>query len=293
MADENDWKEQLPEELRADPSLQNFDSIDKLAKSYVEMKSFQGNSIRIPGEDAGEEDRQKFIDKLLQHAPNLMLKPESLDNPEESREFWRTLGAPEKPEEYEFPELSDQPEGFEVPRETVDRLRQYAHEIGMTKGQFKKFVEKMTTDEAKRFTESVSQLQEKWNGLIKEWGLATDERLKKAADVATKLGAPDQLIESMKNKTLDPDLVKFMYSVAEAVGKPEGVNSTDTPTGPTGLTPAEAQAKIDEIYANKDHPFHRGDAAALKRMLELVAAANPQASTDVNDLRAKVIEFGS
>ena len=57
------------------------------------------------------------------------------------------------------------------------------------------------------------------------------------------------------------------------------------------MTPQEAQAKIDEIYANKEHPFHRGDKVAMKRMLELVAAANPGSSTDISELRATGFEF--
>lgn len=42
---------QIPEELRSDPSLANFNDVGGLAKSFLETKKMVGSSIRLPGKD--------------------------------------------------------------------------------------------------------------------------------------------------------------------------------------------------------------------------------------------------
>ena len=64
------------------------------------------------------------------------------------------------------------------------------------------------------------------------------------------------------------------------------------------MTPPDAQLALEEILGNRQHPYwnpHMGQSheAAKTRVLELTKLANPEASTDINDLRAaQVIQIG-
>ena len=88
----------LPEGLRAEPSLQTFDSVDKLAKSYV-------NAVKKIGGDPA----------------NLVSIPqdgESWDN------FYNQMGRPETPEGYEF---GDDPDN------ELEFYRNATHQLGLHK----------------------------------------------------------------------------------------------------------------------------------------------------------------
>ena len=87
--------EQIPEEYRGHDSLNDFNDAAALAKSYVETKAMVGNSIRVPGPDAGEEAYQEYLNKIISHDPKLMMKPDFAEA-EQSHEFFRTIGLPEE-----------------------------------------------------------------------------------------------------------------------------------------------------------------------------------------------------
>ncbi len=290
MTDENNWRDALPEEIQADPSLANFQDVGQLAKSFIDTKSFQGNSIHIPGEDAGDEQQQEFVSKLLEKAPGVMLRPD-MDNAEQSVEFFRTLGMPEKSDGYEVPEI-DLPDGAIADQSRVDSFRNIAHEAGLTKSQFNKVMSKVMEQDVTMAQQAMDSQKESMETLKAEWGMATEERIKAAISIAERTKAPDKLVEGLKAGQIPADIVKWVYEMSVSMGDGEGSNSNNNQQSESGsMSPGEAQEKINEIYANKEHPFHSGNPAAIKRMLELVKASNPKLSTDVNSL-ATGVSFG-
>ena len=100
---EVNWRDQLPEDLRAAPSLANFTDIAGLAASYVNAKSLQGSSIQIPTASASAEKRANFKKRLREAVPDLIDIPED-DNDDDWNAVYTKLGAPDKPEGYELPE---------------------------------------------------------------------------------------------------------------------------------------------------------------------------------------------
>lgn len=277
----SNWRDALPDEIKADASLANFQDMGQMAKSFIEMKSYQGNSIHVPGEDAGDEARETFIAKLLDKAPNVMLRPD-FNNTEQSKEFYRTLGMPDKADGYEF----TPPEGKKIDNEKVNQFRALAHDMGLTKGQFTKFITAVTESDVSEAEAAEAAQKESMDALNKEWGMATSERISQALSIAERTKAPDQVIESIKEGKMDVEMVKWIHSLSVSIGD-EGNNLGNLPPTNNGkMIPAEAQEKIDEIYNNKEHPFHKGDKVAMKHMLELVGAAHPEASKDLNNLRS-------
>ena len=61
-----DWRSAIPEDVRGSPSLQNIESIEDLATQFVNAQGLIGNSIRIPSDNASDEDRAAFRQKLLE-----------------------------------------------------------------------------------------------------------------------------------------------------------------------------------------------------------------------------------
>ncbi len=288
-AAQGNWRDSLADDLKGHASLATFADVGQLAKSFIETKAFQGNSIRIPGEDAGDRQKKEFVDKLLSKVPNVMLRPD-LESQDQSTDFYRTMGMPEKPEEYDLPEI-DYPEGVKPNEERTEFFRKLAHDTGLTKGQFKKFLSKAMEVDIEQAQTAQTTQKEALVALDKEWGLAARERMDMAMSIAERTQAPPEILEAFKQGNLPPATVRWLYGLSVSLGS-EGNNLGSSPSSSNGkMTPGEAQDKIAEIYGNREHPFHKGEKNAMNRMIELVATANPDMDKDVNSLRAG-ISFG-
>lgn len=87
-----EWHEGLSDEYRGNESLANIPDIDTLAKSYLDAQSYMGGSIRIPSDDAGEDDWSSFNQKLTDKVPTLMNIPS--DEAEARTALLSRLGRP-------------------------------------------------------------------------------------------------------------------------------------------------------------------------------------------------------
>ena len=109
--------------------LGKFDDVESLAKSYQELQSRMGNSVRLPSSES---------------------------TPEETRAFYQKMGMPETPEGYKVPE------GLE---EAFGEFQQIAHSANLTQQQFSKMAslqEEMADKQNKYLEESAERLQGKW-----------------------------------------------------------------------------------------------------------------------------------
>ena len=269
--------ESLPEDLRGNAALANFKDAGSLAKSFVEMKSMQGSSIRIPSKEASEEDIKAFNDKLIEQMPSLMYKP-NFDDPEQSTEFYRTLGKPSDAKEYEIPTI----EGVEMPEERGEALRQIALEADLTKAQFNKVMEATLKIDAEAMAASAANLEAEAKELHSEWGMAYDQNKQTVLNVAKHTGAPDRLIEAIGNDAAGVDTMNWILKMSNLV-KGEGINVGEQLGGKQTTnkdTPAEARAKISEINANKKHPYwnqadpaHKDALATMVKLQEMAKAS--------------------
>lgn len=229
--------EQIPEELRTNETLSRYNSIADLAKSHLEQRSAISQSIRIPSEEAGAEARQQFLDKLVNNAPEVMLKPQ-FENPEQSTEFYRTLGMPESPDKYSTPE------DVQLPDEVEKQLREVLHKANLTDSQYKKVVEDFyTMDKTAKEAQKTSH-EEGMTKLREQWGMTADERFA-AAQRANDEYFPGREFESLSAKDIEG-----LYNVSKAVvGK--GPQAAQQPKDTVStLTPKEALARADEILNN-------------------------------------------
>jgi hypothetical protein len=74
----NDFINSLSEDLRTDSSLKDFRDVNGLAKSYAELNKMLGSRVALPGENATEEELNRFYSKLG--------RPESPDKYDINRE---------------------------------------------------------------------------------------------------------------------------------------------------------------------------------------------------------------
>jgi hypothetical protein len=240
----NGWMSSLPTELQGEKSLQSFKDIPSLAKSYVEAQKMIGGSIRLPKPDAPPEERDKVIGDI-----------------------YTKLGRPETPDKYAPTAL---PDGMVFLPESVKAFQTGAHKEGYTQkqvdfafthysGLVKVALAEQTRLQTKELEESTAALRAKWGGDF-DTNLSTAQRFTEQV-----LGEP--VYQLLKSKGLDnhPLIVEKFGEIGSKFGETTPPGGEAVSTG--GI--ADAKAKLEAIYADPKHPFHKGEAQAVQEVWRL------------------------
>lgn len=267
----SDWRASLPDDLKEAPALKDVTDVGALAKQFVDQQKYLGNAVRIPGEDASEDDKKAFREKLRAKVPNLVEVDH--DNYESFEEMAKRFGAPEDPTKYVPPKFEDLPEGMkESP--LLDILKNAGVKSKLTQKQFENIAREFTETELQRARTHHEEHKAGMKKLADEWGYAFDKKLEAAVRAAEVSGAPEQLVEAVKGQTVPPEVMKWLAGLADQLGGEGKANDGRKGEGDGFITPQEAQAQHDEIMANREHPYWtaRPGSPEKKRAIEKVLA---------------------
>ncbi len=282
--DEN-WRDVLPDEIKGNEALANFADIPQLAQGFIDAKAYQGSSIKIPGDDAGDDAKKEFHTRMLDKVPALMLKP-NMEDKTQSVDFYRSLGMPELAEGYELPEVQ-LPEGIELQPGRNEQFRSIAHKHGLTAAQFTGIMTDITSSDIEVAQATLKGREGNIAAVKEKFGHAYDDNMAKINTMLDKTGAPDALVKGVKGGEVGPEVAEWLYRFAKQMGG-EGSDFADLEKDQnrsSTMTPDEARAAIHEINNNKTHAYWVGTGAEKKaatdRMLMLMKFANPGAATEM------------
>lgn len=261
MSEENPWYiEQLPEGLRdpeAVPFLKDTKSPEEFVNHLKNASQYMGNSLRIPGPDAGEDDWNGFYDKMKEKVPNLIKG--DLESPEGRTELLKRLGVPEKPDEY----------GADAENSW---LAEAAHKANLTKDQFENLMKDVADRTTARQEESEHKRQEALDELFSEWGYAKTRYMENIEGLLKTTEAPEGLAQQvLENPTADT--LRWLHSMAQQFDT--GDQGPGSRTNTNNLSVDEAKAQIQELLNNPDY-FTGGERSRMlqKRMIELQRVAS-------------------
>lgn len=282
-----DWREALPEDVRGWEEVKNSDSPEKFWQQISSHRQHLGRSIRIPSEDAGQEDWNKFYEKLTSKVTGLVPRPDP-DKPETIQAFYRAMGHPEKPDGYKPPEFENQDKLDMAP---VEMFRNIAHKYNLTQKQFEGIVKEVTEANIQSAEQRKADADSNMKALSDEWGAAFDKNMRFIQNVVQKTDGPSSLLDAIVQGRIDADSAKWILEIGKSLGGEKVIMALDKDGKRDGvMTPAEARERITEIMNNRDHAYWNqrdpGHKTAVARMVELQKMANPDASTDINELRA-------
>lgn len=254
-------------ELRDNPSLKDFNSLEDLAKSHIEVRSMVGNSLRPPGPEASPEAKKEFRERLSKTVPDLFHLPEG-DAEAEGR-IWSKLGKPAKREEYKFAP----PEG--VDPSVIESLRDAAVEGGMTQKQFEALAKKTVAGAQN----TAAEVKKGLDALKTEWGAAWQTKLQAAAALAQSAGISEGTVAAILGGRLPASQLKTWDYLATAVGSEGGLPGPGLGGGgpKNGLTRSEAELQVAEIQKNPAY-FNaklEGHDRLVGKMNELQAMLHP------------------
>lgn len=229
------WLEDLPEDLRNEPSLKHVPDPITLAKNYVNAQRLIGaDKIPVPSKSATED---------------------------EWRAVYRKLGAPEDPQQYEV-------EKTEVFDDTsFEAFRNRAYEVGLNNRQAKAiadlYQEQISTAQA-----AMEQRAEeiRFSGeqeLRQEFGQYFEERMGMAQDAARTIFGDPALFDEIKladGRLLgdDPRIIRGLVKMREMLGEDSIVGESSELV----MSASDARREYDKVvaqgtpYWDKFHPQH-------------------------------------
>jgi len=239
----------LDENLRGNPSLQNFADANAVAKAYVHARSHIG------------------ADKIV--------KPQSSWTDDQYNQFYAETGRPETANDYN---IKINVEGSDA--EAWNSCKNAAHGAGLNGNQAQKmaeYLENTFNDVDEKFNANVDQLKDATiQELQQEFGQALEQKVKLGYAAAQKY-FDTELFETVKledGRRLGdhPAIVKMFASIASDIGE-------DTLAGEATeliMTPDEAMSLAKEkmkegVYQDKFHPQHDEAVKEVQRLFELAS----------------------
>jgi hypothetical protein len=218
---EASWRDSLPEDIRDNPNIQKYSSVESLAKAYVNASSMLGR------------------DKLVM--------PKS---DEEWGDFYDKIGRPQDYQGYEF-EKVDLPEGTPVDEEMMETFKKVAHESGLTAKQANDLQKWYMSNMGDQFENMVRSAEDEManaqTSLRKEWGNAYDQKMNQAMRAVREFGG-DQLVAELDSSGFgnNPELIKAFAQAGEKI-----MGDVNLEGGNEGArTPANIKAEIFKIQNN-------------------------------------------
>ncbi|MCS5590727.1 MAG: hypothetical protein NZ824_12255 [Candidatus Thioglobus sp.] len=250
LSDNQDWKEGLSEELRADPSLANVKDLESAAKTLVHQQKMLGSRIPLPKTD------------------------------EERQELFTKLGRPENAADYEV----TPPEGYGqyYPEEMIGSFKEAGHQLGLSPEQMQGLMDWQKTSIDYQLNQEQSSADQ--NGvqteeiLREEFGANYDKQLT-AAQRALKVYGNKDLQNKLADPRYgnDPDLIKLLAAAGKDITED---SARGTANNSLVMSPMDARMQIDAIQSNANHaywnPRDLKHGEAQLEMQQLYAKANPE-----------------
>jgi len=251
----SDWRDSISGDLR---DRLDVESLEDLAKGYVNAQQMIGSSIRIPGKDAGEADWNKFYDRF-KDIPGL-----TRYNPEDLSSLYEAAGKPADVRGYGQEGVSEE-------------FLQTALEAGLNRQQVEKLLEFQDAQDIADQKKADDEFNTGLDTLKKEWGLAFDRKIaegQRAVSFLEKMtpGIADALDSTGAGN--HPAMVRLFQQLGANLSE-SGNTFAASSAASGGLTPYEARQQISEIQNNPQHPYHSGDESAIEKFLELHRYAHP------------------
>lgn len=244
--DNASWRDSLSDDLKGSLTLEKFNSVEALAKSYTEIEKKIGtDTVLIPTESSSEDDVNSFLNRA---------------------------GRPDKPEGYSL----TLPEGGEMSDTDLANFREDLWKAGVSQKRAQdmlsntyernKLADEQAIVDDKKAIEV--RTEENLRNLRTEWGSAHyDNNMKIAKDSIIEHGGED-LWKMLTEKNLDtePSILLAFAKVAKERGsdKLPDVNNSEG-----YQTTGDLEKRKSEIMDNLDGPFyHKGHADHDKAVKE-------------------------
>lgn len=238
------WRDSLPDDIKSVPTLSKFETIEGLAKSYVNLEKTLGSErVAIP-KDGDTEGWERF---------------------------YKAAGAPDAPGAYGFKAPEKVPDGMVYNPELDTQIAGIFHGAKLNPQQAAKVREGLLEIVGKGATESLdaskaneaarqAAIQQGEQALKAEWGTAYEQRGKVAGAAINKFLSPETIAAvEAAGLASNPAIVKDMYTLGvKLAGEKELIGASENSLSPADLdsTIASHREKYGAALFDRSHPDH-------------------------------------
>ncbi|MCP4651980.1 MAG: hypothetical protein GY858_01155 [Candidatus Omnitrophica bacterium] len=240
------WHAKLDsEDLKSNESLAKFKNVESLAGSYLEMEKSFNKRVAVPGEEASEEVKERFYNRLGRPSDKKYVVDE---RKKEDEEIIR---------------------GFE----------EVFYNSGLSKKQGEAVLKKMYEQEEKHRTEYEAELkkigEDNRKSLKESYGKDFDSNIRKAESALKKYGNKD-LENLLKEAQYNPIIVDFLVKVGKSEAAPliTSKNSQDIPLERESALKEIIKLESDDSfmlnYRNKNRAGHKEANERMRTLMEAI-----------------------
>jgi hypothetical protein len=227
------WWQQLPEDVRSEKLWSRYKNPEEAWRAHVNLSKLQGQSIRLPKDDA---------------------------SPEEWMQIYEKLGRPTNPEEYKI----DVPKGLPAEikfneAEQADFVK-IAHQLGLNQRQVAALAEwdlKRHVARLDGMKSGLGQEQAKvWQELKDSWGPLFDRNRGLAIEAFERYADSEDADAFDEKYGNDPIALRFLARIGETLVEKGEITGASSAM----MTAESAQAELDKIQSerikNPKHPLN-------------------------------------
>lgn len=226
-----DWRTTLPDDLKADPGIANYTSVEALARGVIETKALVGrDKVVLPKDDADEAGWN---------------------------EVYTRLGRPEKPDGYEI----KIPDG--APTAYADAFRPVAHKLGLSAKQVSGLVEFNNQAVAEAMAAQSAASVADLATLKTQLGPDYERKVAIGKQAAKAFGVKGDIADALDDKLGSRALVELFINIGEKMGEHGRLEPGDPPGGVSADPEGERAALTkDQEFVKK---LNGGDVEAKAR----------------------------
>ena len=245
------WLDGLPEDLRGVKSLNKFNDLTSLAKSYIELEKNLDKRIVMPGDEASEEDWGKVFIKL---------------------------GMPEDKKYITDEKKADLLKNNLADTETLNLYEELFYKGNLTKRQGEKILDQIMENAQKSNQELIeAQKASREANMAKFYEVykdETSEKLNILKGVMSKYGSAE-LVDLVEETNYAPVLIDLLLKLGE------GIKSDSLVSGKSEPTISDKETAVKEIkrlesdkefmlkYADRSHIGHKQAVSELNDLYEI------------------------
>lgn len=223
------WYNSLNEEYRNHPSIQKFQDVNGMAKSYLSLESLMGQE-KIP-------------------------VPKNADDVNAWAMFGKAFGVPETADKYDI-----KIEG--VDESKLQGLKNVFHKHHIPQSTAQELTEAYIEDykqyEAAKVKAFNDEAEKATTELRQEWGLKYEENLKTAKIFLEKMSTTKEEYDYFDNKIgNDAKFIKLLSRIGQSISE-GNLGGFEGQAGGFTKTPAEAKQELDKILNDPDDAFWAG-----------------------------------
>jgi hypothetical protein len=258
-----------PEELRTEfgQVLADVKDIPGLLKTTVNAQRMLGGSIRIPSEDAPEDVKAKFYEKLA-GVPGVAITSDESS-------LRKSLGVPENPGDYKV-DLSSLPEEISIDQAEMDARLKHWHELGLSQAQVEREVQAWVADEQRGLEDWKNQNIEAEKALKAKYGAAYEEKMDRVNYVTNHVLSKED-VEYLRNTgaLTKPGIVDMLATLGDQLQDNGTIEAARRSR--QAYTPDEAKERIADLESSAAYldPYHPDHANLVQKRQKLYEMAYP------------------